>query len=457
MSNIDKTLEEIIRRKTSDQPNMSDAQIFREMISTDRDEFAFGKQPIKRQIISVADQIYERCVNAQKTHNRNDFRAVVENKIRQFLSSQFESLKCPVDEARRLKKFIRDEIEKHTVGYGDAKTAYGCWLISPPPNHLIRIGPVCFEDKHSWLNRLYQHGEISETTHSRLSRTFSGERLEPRGTSRDQHYEETIRRQISNAPMVCEVMTHGLATELVYKRSMIAANLALTSISLIFKNPSIIREHFRTTLDGDPLFNYNFLIKPGSQKLVGWQWTRQHRAYHITPKMWEAAYENAGSFLKIAGEMISCWCSVVDYEEASLLLRSLSQSLFFFWKACREDNDLLSIIELVAALEALAKGQKKEGILKLIEARINLSRDQEFVKSKSLKNFIENVYSVARSGTLHGTNDKILLDWSETRETTEALARECLVACMEVSQNNWKGKDANFLLKPTVFKSTICS
>ena len=450
MSNIDKTLEEIIRRTTSDQPSMSDAQIFAKIKSKGNDELIVGNPPIKKQIISVADQMYEQNIKAQKTHNRNDFRVVVENKIRQYLSSQIKEVKCPADEAYCLKKFMRGEIEKHILGYGDAKTAYGCWLISPPPRQLIRIGPVCFEEKHSWLKRVYQHGEISKTTHSRLSRAFAGKRLKPRKPSHDQHYEETIRRQISNAPMVCEVMTHGLATELAYKRSMIAANLALTSISLIFKNPSIVRKHFQTTLDGDPLVNYNFLIEPGSQKLVSWQWMRQHLAYQITPEIWETTYEDARSFFKIAGEMIGCWCSVIDYEEASSLLRSLSQSLFFFWKACRESSDILSIIEFVTVLETLAHKQGRRGLFDLIMARLVVEGKDRETQEKTLNKVIDNIYGAARSKTLHGQNPKLHYDWSNTRLTAEQIARNCLLECMIMAQDNWHDKDTKFLLTDPV-------
>lgn len=450
MSNIDKTLEEIIRRTTSDQPSMSDAQIFAKIKSKGNDELIVGNLPIKKQIISVADQMYEQNIKAQKTHNRNDFRVVVENKIRQYLSSQIKEVKCPADEAYCLKKFMRGEIEKHILGYGDAKTAYGCWLISPPPRQLIRIGPVCFEEKHSWLKRVYQHGEISETTHSRLSRAFAGKPLKPRKPSHDQHYEETIRRQISNAPMVCEVITHGLATELAYKRSMIAANLALTSISLIWKKPSVVLERFRTTLDGDSNFNHNFLIEPGNRKLIGSHWTRRLLTYQITPKMWEAAYSDAGLFLKIAGEMIDCWTNAKFYEKGSPLLHALSQSLFFFWKACREDNDILSIIEYVVALEALAPGRNRWGILELIEKRLDFHRSQTLCSGATLDQIIKKIYKTARSQTLHGTNPKLLNDWSVMRTITEEMARNCLVACMVVAQDNWRDKDKEVLLADPV-------
>lgn len=66
MSNIDKTLEEIIRRTTSDQPSMSDAQIFAKIKSKGNDEFIVGNLPSKKQIISVADQMYEQNIKAQK-------------------------------------------------------------------------------------------------------------------------------------------------------------------------------------------------------------------------------------------------------------------------------------------------------------------------------------------------------------------------------------------------------
>ena len=171
---------------------------------------------------------------------------------------------------------------------------------------------------------------------------------------------------------------HGLATNLAYKRSRIAVNLALTSISLIWSTPSLILKRFRTTLDADPRISYDYLFSPEKQEIVSRQQERLFLNCYIEPEEWEAHSIYAEQFLKVAGEMIECWTSTKAYSNASPLLRALSQSFFFFWKACRESSDILSIIEFVTVLETLAHKQGRRGLFDLIMARLVVEgRDKE--------------------------------------------------------------------------------
>ena len=450
MTNIKKALEELIKSLDTDPLVATNVQRVPGIISAHDDVAKFIRLPVEQSIFNIADLMYEQDINISKALSRREFRSIVRLVIAQSLPSLSGSTDNYKIKACQLKKRFKEKIKDYTSVHGDLKAIYGCWLITPPPNKLIEIGPVRFEDRSSWLERTRESKLISKITYSRLSREFTGKRIKQRKPSTDQQNEEIIRHQISNSPMICEVLIQGLGVELAYKRSMIAVNLALTSIALIGETPSSILKRFQTTLDDDPKSTYNCLIDPNNQEVVNVRRNKRLSMLEILPDTWEAYYDNAGCFLKIAGEMIKCWVNASYHAEASPLLRSLSQSLFFFWKACNESSDLLSIIEFVTVLETLVKGRKKEGILNLLDARLNLSRDQEFFKNENLTNFINRIYGTARSKTLHGTNEKLLLDWTETREITEILVRYCLVACMKMAQDNWYDKDTAFLLSDPV-------
>ena len=453
MTKINDILADIINSiMNTTRKDIFDEQNILGMISVDHGNSIFISQHVEHQILKVADRMYEQDSIVRETHLRAEWRAIVRYALGQSLNLQINNHDCLETEACKLKKRLREKIEDQTPIYRDLKTAYGCWLFTPSPIDPIEIGPVRIEDKLNWLKRTYESRVISKITYKRLSRAFTGKGLTERKPSRDAQHEETIRRQISNAPMVCEVMTHGLARELACKRSMIATNLALTSISLIWPRPSSILKRFRTTLDGEPHFTYDFFIAPERQEIVSWQWTRQWSSYHMEPKEWKSSHKNAGCFLKIAGEMIDCWASTTAHEKASPLLRSLSQALFFFWKACQESSDILSIVEFVAAMESLAHGRNRKGIFELIEARLGLYRDQKLASDKTVNQIINGIYRDARSESLHGANSKLHYDWSNTRDIAEQIARGCLVECMIMAQDNWRGKDKCFLLTdPIVF------
>lgn len=373
MSKINEALEDIFRNIFSDQSSELKEQIIPGIISTDHDDSIFIGKTVERKILDLADQMYEQNSEVRKIHLQKEWQAIVRFVIGRSLTSQSDNYESFEADEHQFKQRFKEKLKKHTV-YGDLITAYGCWLISPTPMEPIEIGPVRFEEKSRWLDRTFGSSEIPKVISSSLSHEFSDQHLKREKTSLDKLHEENIRREISDAPMICEVLTRGLATELAYKRSIIAAHLALTSISLIWSKPSSILKRFRITLDGKPRSSYSFLIEPNNRKLVSWQLAAQLSEHSISPKMWEENYNYARCFLDIAGEMIGCWTSVKIYSKASPLLCGLSQSLFFFWKACLEGSDILSIVEFVAALEAIAPGRNKRGIFELIEARLGVEK-----------------------------------------------------------------------------------
>lgn len=450
MNNIENTLADIIKNLVTNPLKPIRERNLVGMISKGDGYYIYTNQQIEQKIIEVADRMYKQNNKVHETHLLSEWRSIFRTEFGRSFPSHIDNTNCFEAEAKKLRRRIEEELTNYNSEYDSLKTAYGCWLFTHLPKEPIEIGPVRFVGTHSWLDKALEYGEISKTTHSRLSRAFDGKSLKKRKPSHDAHYEEIIQGRLSNAPLVCEVMTHGLASNLANKRSTIAANLALTSISLLWPTPSSALKRFRITSDGEPRVNYKLQIASKKQEIVGWQVESPLSICHIEPDRWKTLYSEAKCFMKIAGEMIACWTNTKCYTEASPLLRALSQSLFFFWKACHESSDLLSIIKFVAALEALTHGRKKSGILELSKMRLGLSYNQNFAKNKSLNTIVSRIYSAARSKTIHGVNEELLHDWSETRIITEFLTGNCLVECMIFSHDNWKEQDTSFLLRPNV-------
>lgn len=450
MDNIDKVLEEIIRNIFSDQPNIFSGPMPPRVITMGRDKSIFISQAVESKISLLADLMYKQDIMFSETHSEKEWKAIVKFAIGRSLRPLDHKIDDFEVEAQKLRKSLNKTIKNYTSLYGDLKTAYGCWLFTPPPVESIKIGPVSFEDKSTWLYRNFESGESLQSTNFISSHEFAGKFPEEREPSYGKQHEEDIRNQISDTPMVCEVLTHGLATELAYKRSMIAAHLAMTSISLIWSRPSSILKRFRIALDGKPRCSYNFLMEPKNRKLISSQFAKQSCAYDIPREMWTERYSKASCFLKIAGEVIGCWTSTKTYEAASPLLIGLSQSLFFFWKACKEESNILSIIEFVATLETLSPGRNKSGIFELIEARLGINKKHKLTEEKTLGQIVDEIYGTARSRTLHGTNPKLHYDWSNTRAIAEQIATGCLVKCMIMAQDRWCDKKKDFLLTDPV-------
>ena len=446
MNNIENILAEIIKSLHTNPQEVITTRKLPGFISTPNDGPKFINESTERNIRKVADLMYYQTPNVRQTHLQREWRSIVRLALGQSLSPLGKNIDSYQVEAHQLKLRLKTNIKNYTPVYDNVKAIYGCWLFSPPPTEPIQIGPVHFEDKFSWLDKAFESEKISRITHSRLSRAFTGKRLKRRKSSDDQSHEEIIRRQISNAPMICEITTHGLSAKLAYKRSMIAANLALTSIAMIWGKPSQLLERFRTTLDREPRSTYHVLVEPKKYEILNVKWEGEPLACKMSSTAWNDDYNDAKCFLKIAGEMISCWTSTAAYEEASPLLRSLSQSLFFFWKACRESSDIVSIVEFVTVLETLASEQSKGGIFKLSKARLGISRKHKLTPKVTLNQVVDLIYGEARSQTLHGANPKLHYDWSNTRAIAEQFSFQCLIRCMIMAQDNWRDKDRKFLL-----------
>lgn len=404
-------------------------------IDTGQGESIAVNEIIDGEIQNVADWLLEQNPKARGTHSRKEWRATVRRAFGPALVqiNDHESLD---DCGHELKSLVEAEVQKRIAGYEDRGTALGCWLFSQPLDNSFTVGPVMFEPKSAWLNRALETGDISRITHRRLGRAFSGQSVRQRKGSMDKVHEESILHVLEKAPMVCTVTTQGLAPEVGQKRSILAARLALTSIALLWSHPSRVLDHLRISTDAGPRIIRTIPVAPGRRMVGGLRWSQIPVGFPMTAGEWDNILQEKRAFFDLAGKMITCWTSTKADAPVSDLLRGLSQSLFFFEKACREESDLVSIVEFITALESLTGGRQLSGILNLLKARLRMEDDTKVWQGKTLKQVVNRIYRKARSRTLHGTNDQLLHDWSTTREMAESMARHSLVSCMEWAENN---------------------
>ena len=196
----------------------------------------------------------------------------------------------------------------------------------------------------------------------------------------DSMQEESILDVLKQAQMVCTVTTDGLAPEVAQKRSIIAAQLALTSISLLWEIPSRVLNGLRLTVDYAPRIIQTIPFTPGSRMIGGRRLVGIPHGPKMTEDNWSYITNDAQGFFDLAGKMIACWTSTTAYNNALPILRCLSQALYFFWDACQDENDLMSIVKFTAALESLVPGKKANGVRKLANARLGI-KDNEFITS----------------------------------------------------------------------------
>lgn len=102
---------------------------------------------------------------------------------------------------------------------------------------------------------------------------------------------------------------------------------------------------------------------------------------------------------------------------------------------------MIAITNFAATLDCLACGSYREGIRDLIKAQLGHdSKTPLWLRGdQTVEKAVEEFYDRARNATMHGRKDcrkgkpdsKPFHDWGPSRDRAEALARICLLACID--------------------------
>ncbi|MEQ9575826.1 MAG: hypothetical protein RLN77_09620, partial [Rhodospirillales bacterium] len=142
---------------------------------------------------------------------------------------------------------------------GQREYAFGCTLFSFDDVAPFAIGPVRFEPRPIWLDRKASDGRsarigsggrierfghniadgaISKIMKRRIIRAWQGQKLRTRKPSADSVFEQSVLEAIGKCPYVCSVKVSGLGDKAGEDKALLAARLALTTISLNWEKPS---------------------------------------------------------------------------------------------------------------------------------------------------------------------------------------------------------------------------
>ena len=425
MSKIEKTIQSIIEEidSVNNEP-MKPMMELRSMISTDSGKVLFLNQSIDKKIIEVADYYFDQQIKTNYTIN--EWRTEIRRKVGHCYgaSDSHDSLEQRGEIFKQKIESVKNESISRQKFFS---LSFGCSLFREPLNSEFTIGPVTFTPFHNWLNYALKNGLIEEAEHKNLMNVVLGSESTLDKEAREQLKNLMVFDVIRDAQMMCTVRTEGLAYELSRKRSLIAARLALTSIALLWRRPSRILENMCVAGEHSKFMRHMFISTPNASLSPASEWVGASSIICEDITKIESYDEQ---LFDLFGQMITCWTSDTQNSRASELLRGLSQALYFFWSGCNDD-ELMSIVKFTASLEALSPKQNSSAVLDLLKSRLNLKEEDPVTKNKNLKQIVDLVYSQARSRTLHGTNTKLLHDWSIVQACAEELTRDCIVSSMK--------------------------
>lgn len=94
----------------------------------------------------------------------------------------------------------------------------GCHVFEGSEPFPIKVGPVLFEARGPWCDRMAAAGKFSRITARRLHARWAGKTLSVRKSSMDAVAEDSIHEAIASCPVVCSVSTDGLSGKFIREK-----------------------------------------------------------------------------------------------------------------------------------------------------------------------------------------------------------------------------------------------
>ena len=178
-------------------------------------------------------------------------------------------------------------------------------------------------------------------------------------------------------------------------------------------------------------------------------WSHQRHGLQLSRSQWQTLFSKRRDHFDVVADVLDFVVSPTGNVARPKMMNTLAQALLWFHEGCRETVTLMAIVKFSASLDSLACGRKSSGIQRLIEERLGLKGDPRIRKDgPTMKAAVTDFYSEGHSRTIHGTNDKLAHDWTETRGLAEQFARYGLMACIDWVANNTSSDDPSCLSLP---------
>ncbi len=396
----------------------------------------FISKKIDVAITEVARRLIDNEPSRKASHTQAEWRAAVRRSFGPALAS-IDLDDNPEDNAERVLQLVRAALCENQPRQEAREHAFGCTLFGTAKFDPFAIGPVRFETRHDWLSRQVAAGYISTVTARRIGEAWKGKHLGKRKVSNGSLREDDILAAIGSCPFVCSVTTAGLADEAASTKALTAARLALAAIALLWQTPSRALSGFNLLADRSVRRVKTLVFAPPTHVLSGSSLSHMPHGPWLRPGEWEKLLQKWSDHFAVAAHILDYLLSPTGNVPRPKIMNALAQALMWFHEACRETVTLMSIVKYTASMDALAGGHGAPAITRLIAARAGRSpQDPIRVDGASLTETIKKIYGDGRSRTVHGTNDRLGWDWSDTNGLAEYFARFSLVACIDWAATN---------------------
>lgn len=345
---------------------------------------------------------------------RQEFRGLVRTVVGNMLfenggsfGDDVGSFLCQVQCELKLRSEKNDVVRSH---------AFGVTLIHPACMQSIRVGPVKLVEREEWLTHKREQGQISDITFRRILRTWGGEKLRSRVNSSEAEVERYLLEAIGSGLYVAEVQTKGASLITSRRRAKKCARLALVTLALCWEDYLLPMNEFRLEHDRDQRCEVSVYFDEGGN-YAGMQARnmRQLGQYIEDIERLTEVLGERNDVNRVIGGALEVYASSSHFKNQRVSL-AVFECLDLMNRAALEEDPMFATALLGSALDILGEGRGSPRIFYLFEVFLEKDRDAElFSDGTTVKEFVEKVYKVARSGTWHGGNELLLRDWTKYR------------------------------------------
>jgi hypothetical protein len=249
-------------------------------------------------------------------------------------------------------------------------------------------------------------------------------------------------------------MTHELGQRL----ARTTACLALAAIALMWRRASDAVIGKMNLVDGRGVIRilHELTFRGGQPVVLGRRKSHMSGGQRLSADGWDRLQSDFADRFSEIGDLLNSIVDITTTPERPRTTHALTHALLWFYQGCREVEPVIAVANFASTLDCLTLGGCKGGVEKLVTALTGLT-DEEVLwvrGSQTIGQAVDEIYDHARNALLHGRMleknkpDSVpFRDWSPERDRAEALARHCLLACIDWAAEHPKDDDPESWLK----------
>ena len=309
---------------------------------------------------------------------------------------------------------------------------FPAWTFGIEEHRSFSIGPVRFLPLQEWVASInFNSGEIgaADTVQEALVRPYPD------------YFETDVKGATNTCTSVLAVQIDRGETNFSRSRARFICRSALDSLCLLWDDPA---QHRQIALSDEPLVPLMTYTLTATNSKLWLPGTRLNiRGYQgVQMRLATTIDENAG-YIGSAGKAIGALLFPNNHAAPKLATRWVT-ALSWYGDGCREPDDAVALAKLATALDVLACGGKKQGIVDLLQNLTELTASDVIVKSPqiTLSDLVGRIYDTGRSKILHGTHVDRNISFADERRYATTLAGWGLRGCV-IRLANYTGPDVD--------------